>query len=232
MNLHYFQHVPFEGPGRIENWASANKHALTSTNWYLDERPPLHSDIDWLIIMGGPMSIHDTAEYPWLRAEKDYILQAVRERKTVLGICLGAQLIADVLGGNITANKFREIGWFPVARAPDLQNRRLCDSIPEEMEAFHWHGETFTLPPGSERIAGTPACRNQGFVFKDRVIALQFHLEVSIESAAELIKNCHDEIKEEKFIQPAEEMLSNPERFQRSNRNMDAILDYLEAVSI
>lgn len=174
------------------------------------------------------MSVHDVDAHPWLSAEKVYLRRAIDNHKAVLGICLGAQLIAEVLGGAISGNDYAEIGWFPVIRSEQLDHPVLHTIIPPELEVFHWHGETFTLPGKCARIAGSEACSNQGFIFNDRIIALQFHLELTIESASDLIDNCRGDLRVGRYVQTEEQMLSHPERFHRANRVMDAVLGYFE----
>ena len=114
MKIHYLQHVPFEGPGYIEAWASAAGHSLSRTPIYDGTPPPPPESYDWLIILGGPMSIHDEQEHPWLVSEKRYIRRVVESGKPVLGICLGAQHLAEALGARVYPNREREVGWFPV----------------------------------------------------------------------------------------------------------------------
>ena len=228
MKLHYFQHVPFEGPGSVSHWAAANKHELSVPRWHLGETPPPLSDIDLLLVMGGPMSVHDTDRYPWLAKENAYLHSAIEANQAVLGICLGAQLLADALGAEITRNEHPEIGWFPVTRSEQLRHTGLQAIIPPVMEAFHWHGETFTLPHGCTPVAASAACVNQGFLFSDRVIGLQFHLEMTMASTSVLIDNCRDEMVAGKYIQTQAQMLAQADRFQRANLVMAGILEYLE----
>ncbi|MCK7557005.1 type 1 glutamine amidotransferase [Chitinophaga sedimenti] len=114
MNIHYFQHVPFEGLGCIADWIDRKGHQVSVTRWYAGDAPPPHDQTDWLIIMGGPMGVYDAAQYPWLETEKAYIREAIQQGKRVLGICLGAQLIAAALGAKVYPNREKEIGWFPV----------------------------------------------------------------------------------------------------------------------
>ena len=228
MKLHYFQHVPFEGPGSISQWVAGKKHELGVTRWHLGETPPRLSDIDLLLVMGGPMSVHDTHRYPWLTREKAYLHQAIDANRAVLGICLGAQLLAEVLGAEITRNDHPEIGWFPITRSEQLIDTGLQAVMPPVMEVFHWHGETFTLPHECRPVAASAACVNQGFLFKDRVIGLQFHPEMTMESASVLIDNCRDEMVAGKYIQTEAQMLAHGERFRRANLVMEGILEYLE----
>lgn len=229
MQIHYLQHVPFEGLGSIESWALANGHSITVTRLYAGDQFPTLDRFDMLIIMGGPMSIHDEFEHVWLKGEKWFIKQVIESGKPVLGICLGAQLIAEVLGGMVYAGKDKEIGWFPVNLSNEFAATDLGQRFPKTTEIFHWHGETFTLPDGAIRIASSAACDNQGFIFENRVIGLQFHLETTYESALSIIENSRDELIEGPYIQNETEMLGREENFSRNNRLMQVYLEHLEA---
>ena len=189
MKLHWLQHVPFEGLGIIEKWTETNGFEISCTRLFASEQLPEIETFDWLVVMGGPMGIYDYEDHPWLPEEKQFIKMAIDADKTVLGICLGAQLIADVLDAKVYPGPQKEIGWFPIQRtegAPKI--------IPDELTAFHWHGDTFEIPDDAVRLASSEACKNQGFVYNDRVIALQFHLETTPESMEALIENCGDEL--------------------------------------
>ncbi len=226
MKIHYIQHVPFEDLGSIAVWA-ANKNAqISCTRLFKDEPLPELDNFDWLIVMGGPMNIYEDDIYPWLRREKKFIGEAISHGKKVLGVCLGAQLIADVLGAKIYANNEKEIGWFPIKAASNLTDKILRDIFDSDMEVMHWHGDTFSIPAGATRIAESDVCQNQGFIYKDNVIALQFHLETTAASLAKLIDNCHDELVAGTYIQNANDMLAEKERFDRINVAMNNLLNY------
>ncbi len=227
MRLHYFQHVPFEGLGSIEPWAMDMAHEITSTRLFAEDPFPNLDDIDLLIVMGGPMGIYDEDKYPWLPKEKKYIDQAIVNGKIILGICLGAQLIADVLGAKVYPNTYKEIGWFPIQRTPDTAETRIADFLPEQIDAFHWHGDMFDIPLGAVHIAKSAACENQGFVYDDQVIGLQFHLETIEQSAQDLIANCGDELTEGPFIQSPEAIMTEPSRFKKINILMSELLNHL-----
>ncbi len=229
MRIHYLQHVPFEGPGAIELWATGHGHRLTCTRLFAGEALPNLDAVDWLLIMGGPMSVHDETAHDWLRPEKRFIASAISAEKIVLGICLGAQLIAEVLGANVYRNACPEIGWFPVARTPEASTTRVGAVLPEHFEAFHWHGETFDLPPGAAHLATSEACTRQAYAYRDRVLGLQFHLETTRTGAEQLITHCADEIVEAAFIQPAHVMLADHDRFARINDVLARVLDQLAA---
>jgi len=228
MRVHHLQHVPFEGLGSMETVLKRNGHTLTSTHLYKGDNLPYVNDLDLLIVMGGPMSVSDENIYPWLKAEKQFIKEAIKSGKKVLGICLGAQLIATVLGAEVHKNKYREIGWFNVKKTKETSQTVLSDILPESFEAFHWHGDTFEIPAGAKHIAQSEACKNQGFIFDNRVVALQFHLETTIESATALIENCNNELDGSKYVQTEKEILSNIENFKNINQIMSSMLDVME----
>ena len=144
---------------------------------------PLIHEADALVIMGGPMSAND--DYPYLQREIQYIRRAAESGRMLLGVCLGAQLIAKALGASVQANHVKEIGWAPVTFTPAAAQDPLFAGLPETEMIFHWHGETFTLPPGAELLASSDACRNQAFRVGDRIYGLQFHLEVTPAMIAE-----------------------------------------------
>lgn len=228
MNIHYLQHVPFEELGSIEAELKKRKHQLTSTNLYKNEPLPTIDNIDWLIIMGGPMGGHDEDKYPWLQKEKRFIQQAIKSGKIVLGICLGAQLIAAALDAKVYKNRHSEIGWFNIKRHPEAESTILSSAIPPQVEVFHWHGDTFDIPTGAKSLASSAACPNQGFILDNRVVGLQFHLETTPTSAQALINKCRDELDGSVYVQSEEEILADPRKFLRINQIMANVLDCLE----
>ena len=136
-----------------------------------------------MIVMGGPMNIYEEKKYPWLLREKCFIEDATKTGKVVIGICLGAQIIADVLGANVYAGEHKEIGWFPIFRTKEAGESIVFRDFPSELEVFHWHGDSFDLPSGCIRLAESAACPNQAFIYDERVVGLQFHLEVTRQGA-------------------------------------------------
>lgn len=232
MKLHCLQHVSFEGLANIETWALRNSHSVSYTRLFLDPTLPPAADFDWLVVMGGPMNVYETDLYPWLAAEKKFIAEAIAKDKIVLGICLGAQLISDVLGGSVFRNEFKEIGWHPIFLTDEASSSSVFRSLPQQFTAFHWHGDTFHLPPGARKIARSEGCALQAFETNDgRVIGLQFHLESSPESVRLLVDNCGDELVEGKYIQSAREILDGQDACPEVNRLLTAILDNLAATS-
>ena len=226
MHAHVLQHVPFEGLGSIEEWLSHRGARISHTRMFEPSKWPVLDEIDLLIVLGGPMSVNDEAHLPWLRTEKHLIAAAIAGGKAVLGICLGAQLIASALGARVYPGEHREIGWFPVCAAAAAAD---CFAFPARRAVFHWHGETFDLPPGAVHLASSAACRNQAFQLGQRVIALQFHLEVTAPGVAALISQCGDELQpNQPFIQSEAALNAVPASCYASNNAlMASILEYL-----
>lgn len=225
MKMHILQHVPFEGPARIADWASEQGASCARVRVDLGEPlPPLES-VDWLVVMGGPMNVYEEDEYPWLAAEKKTISRAIEAGKTVLGICLGAQLIAGVLGGQVCRNPQKEIGWHPVRLTADARHSAVFSGLPGEFMAFHWHGDTFRLPPGTVRTAESEGCAMQAFEANGgRVVGLQFHVESSRESIRLLIENCGEELVRDRYVQSAEEILNRTDLLAEMDVTMRHIL--------
>ncbi len=228
MKIHYFQHVPFEGLGTIQKWIESHGHLLSVTQFFHDDTLPKIDKIDWLIMMGGPMGVYDENIFPWLAKEKEFISEAIRQNKKVLGICLGAQLIASALGVKVYPNAQKEIGWFPVRVTPDGKSSNLFKNIPQQFTAFHWHGDTFDLPEGAHWLAESEACKHQAFSFDKHVLGLQFHLEVERNNVELLVQNCGNELQKVSFIQSAESMLNANHFFYEIRKSMYHILDRLE----
>ena len=230
LRIHYLQHVPFEGPGFIESWALVRGHRLTATRLYAGHRLPATEEFDWLFILGGPMNVYEESRYPWLAREKRFIGEALREGKVLIGICLGAQLLACVLGAKVTRNPCVEIGWYPVQKASQASQSSLSGFLPDSFPAFHWHGDTFEIPRGAVHLARSEACENQAFAFDERVVAFQFHLESTRESVENLIHSCPEDLAEGPFIQSPLHMLADLGRFRAINDLMADIFDGLAGV--
>ncbi|HQI74103.1 MAG TPA: type 1 glutamine amidotransferase [Smithella sp.] len=226
MRAHYLQHVPFEGLGSIESWLQKSGYEITSTKLFDGPEFPDLRKIDFLVVMGGPMSVNDEGKLPWLVAEKQFIWDTIAKNKPVLGICLGAQLIANVLGARVYPNKEKEIGWFPIHGI--ATNDKTIFEMPASLKVFQWHGETFDLPAGAVRLAKSDVCENQAFQIGTSVIGLQFHLETTPEAARALVSNCGDDLVEAPYIQTDQEIMSaGTETFQSINHLMDEVLSFL-----
>ncbi len=212
MRLHSFEHVPFEDLAKIGVWGQKHGYLLSRTRFYANDSLPSWSEFDWLVVMGGPMNIYEEKRYPWLAQEKAFIADAIAHGKLVLGVCLGAQLIADVLGGPVSPNQFKEIGWLPVSLTAAASSSPLFHNLPSEFIAFHWHGDTFQIPPGALATASSLGCANQAFAYTNKVVGLQFHLESTPASVRKLMDNCGDELVPGPYIQTPAEIIA-PEHF-------------------
>lgn len=233
MKVHIFQHASFEGPGSIDLWLHARQAHVTTTRFYEHDALPTLHEIDLLIIMGGPMSVNDEAALPWLRDEKRFIAEAIAAGKAVLGICLGAQLLASALGARVYPALQKEIGWFDIVARPQgvAGNDQKLFQFPETTRVFHWHGETFTLPDGGFRLAGSAACALQAFQYGSRVIGLQCHLETTPADAEALLTHRREELAAalgNVYVQTPEEIRAEPvATYRQMGVLLTSLLDYI-----
>ncbi len=233
MKIHYLMHVPFEGPQAISTWAKERGYSESYSRLYEDRSLPSADDLDLLVIMGGPMGVYDQEQYPWLKEEKVFIKKVMDAGKACLGICLGAQLLADALGAKVHKNLYKEIGFFPVSLTPLGWNSPIFGRMPATFEALHWHGDTFDMPQGALHIASSSGCANQAFIFDNRIVGFQFHIESTRQGLENLIKNCGDELLTEgEYIQRPEVLLEDNHDFDAMNRVLfiflDDFTDYLQ----
>lgn len=224
MKIHCIQHVPFEGPGAIEEYCAKNNVELTYSHLYKGDKLN-NTNADLIVIMGGPMGIYDDVKYPWLKIERNRLKELVQTDQKIIGICLGAQLLADAFGAKVYKNEKSEIGWFPVKKE---SNEQVITSFQTQEEVLHWHGDTFDLPKGATRIFSTDACLNQGFK-KGGVIGLQFHLEMRPQDVETIVENCRSEIVDGQYIQSAEEILKNKSHYTKNQKLIGDMINELLA---
>jgi len=218
VRIHYCQHVPFEPPAAIAEWAADRDHDLTGSHLHAGHDLPDPDVVDVLAVMGGPMGVDD--DHAWLATERDLIRGVLDTGGSVFGVCLGAQQLAAALGADVYPNDVTEIGWYSVT-ATDAASETLFDSLPAEYTPLSWHGDTFDLPDGATLTATSEACRNQAFVArKGRAVGVQFHLEATPGSVADLVAASDQSTGE--WIQSAERL--------RSSGNYHALHDHLGAV--
>lgn len=225
MRLCYLQHVPFENPGCILDWAQRKHVQVKGAHLYKNEPLPAPDDFDLLVVMGGPMGANDDDIYAWMRPEKRLIDKAIAANKKVIGICLGSQFIADVLGVRVYANAHKEIGWFPISWSDTAKSHLLTKHMPDSLKVFHWHGDTYDLPHGAVHLAESDVCRNQAFLYKEHVLAFQFHLEVKEENVRAMLANCGDELVGAPYIQTRQEILRDMAQCGVVNEKIFVLLD-------
>jgi GMP synthase-like glutamine amidotransferase len=226
MRIACLQHASFETPGNIAVWAEARGHVIATTHLYRGDPLPNLADFDLLVVMGGPMSVNDESEHAWLAPEKELIRQCVAANQFVLGVCLGSQLIANALGSRVYRNHAKEIGWMPLTLLPAASESALA-KLPQQLEVFQWHGETYDLPPGCTHLAQSEACRIQAFDHP-HALALQFHLEVTEDCVKGLIRHCASDIGAGQWEQPREKLIEGEAKNREAARA--ALFDILDSI--
>ncbi|ERO63224.1 type 1 glutamine amidotransferase [Pseudomonas piscis] len=189
MRVLILQHSAAAGPGRINQWLLERATSVHICHVHAQARLPRLDSFDLLILLGGPMSVHDEVRAPWLVAEKRLLRKALSAGKRVLGIGLGGQLLAQALGAQVRPCAASEIGWWPVEKYPSAQDSPLGLALPERLMAFHWHGESFDLPKGALPLYRSAACANQGFIWQERAIGLQCLLQSDLQSIEALLQS-------------------------------------------
>jgi GMP synthase-like glutamine amidotransferase len=207
LRMQILQHEPFEGAGLIEDWARERGHAIAITLVYNNEPLPRPNDFDWLVIMGGGMSVNDEDKYDWLKPEKELIRQTIAAGKIVTGICLGSQMIASALGKKVYKNAAKEIGWYPIQLTHDAKRGNILNSNWHNQFFFHWHGETFDLPDGAVHLASSECCTNQAFCLGTRVYGFQFHPETNTQTLLQMVQSGAQELVKDQFVMEPQETL-------------------------
>lgn len=227
MHIHCLQHVAFENPGTIVEWAKNNNHTISYTYFFEEHFTlPNVADIDALLIMGGYMNVHEETQYPWLVAEKNFIKQAIDANKKVMGICLGSQLITAALGSKVYYAAKKEIGFFPVSFTNEALQHSLFNHFTNPYNVFHWHGDTFDLPVNALLIASTNTCKHQAFLINNNVLALQFHFEMNKTVIEDMLLHDGHELDEEgNFIQTKETIRQQFHHLQQNKKDMFLLLD-------
>ncbi|WP_138754407.1 type 1 glutamine amidotransferase [Paenibacillus sinopodophylli] len=223
MNIVAFKHFEFDDEEAFRTWVNHNGHHLVM------REPSLGVDLGWideldlLVICGGPMSVYEEELYPWLVEEKQFVQHAIALGKKVLGICFGAQMIAELLGSPVYKNEHKEIGWHTVNRTSDEHS--WLSGLSESFLSFQWHGDTFDLPNDTRLLAYSDACKVQAFAYEDHVLALQFHLETTPACMEEMFANWYAELIEAPYIQSAEQIRSCYGQSKQSHKALHRILD-------
>ncbi|NQY79918.1 MAG: type 1 glutamine amidotransferase [Candidatus Caenarcaniphilales bacterium] len=228
MKVCILQHVSFEGPAMILDWVKEKGFEYEIIKLFEGQALPALNSFELLVVMGGPMSVHDEAEFAWLKEEKVFIKSAIDLGKKVLGICLGAQLIANVLGAEVTKAENKEIGWFPVELNESFKQKPLLSEIDDKLNVLHWHGEGFSIPNGADLIFSSEGHQNQAFTYGGNVLALQFHFEMNENTLKDILENTgdiQDAKPEDKYIQSENEVLDGLRYRGICKKNLFRLLD-------
>ena len=225
MRIHYIEHAFFESPGVIEKWARDRGHEFGRTQSYANDKLPEASDVDFLLVLGGPQSPIRIQEYPYLTAEIKFISAMIARNRPVVGLCLGAQLIAEALGARTRKSPEKEVGVFPIQLTDDGRKDPLFEGFPAEFDVMHWHNDMPDIPEGATLLARSAGCPHQAFRFGDRTYGFQFHMEISGESIVPLLENAAGDLTPGKYTRTAAEILSFD--FEPMNRRMTRVLDRL-----
>lgn len=193
MNVLIIKNIVTEGPGTIGDYLRANNYPYSIIDLQRGTPLPDIAAFTHLVIMGGPMAVYEMDLHPFLVEEAKFIETAIKAKKRILGICLGAQMLARVFGARVYPGKEKEIGWYDVSLTSDGIADPLMSQLKipgkEVAEVFQWHGDTFDLPQGATLLASSPICTNQAFKYTEHVYALQFHIEVTPEIVHDWLRN-------------------------------------------
>ncbi|MNI25274.1 GMP synthase [glutamine-hydrolyzing] [compost metagenome] len=223
MNILILKHFGLGNDDVVHQWALERGYEA----WIREPATGLSKkefdEADAIVIMGGPMSVYEEEAYPWLIQEKEYILEAIRQEKNVLGICFGAQLLAEILGGRVYRHAHKEIGWHRITRTGE--EHPWLQELPEDFYSFQWHGDTFELPPGAQWLAQSEGCRNQAFAYNDRTVGLQFHLETTPDSIELMLHHWKDALRDAPYIQTAGQIVTEMDRSEKAIGILYSILN-------
>jgi GMP synthase-like glutamine amidotransferase len=227
MHIHCLQHVTFENPGTIVEWAKNHHHIISYTHFFEENFTlPNVNAIDALLVMGGYMNVDEEEKYPWLVAEKQFIKDVTAVNKKVMGICLGSQLIATALGSKVYYASEKEIGFFPINFTSEALQHSLFNHFTNPYNVLHWHGDTFDLPRNATLIASTGACKHQAFLIGTNVLGLQFHFEMNETVIEDMLLHDGHELEEQgNFIQTKEIIRQHYHHLQQNKKDMFLLLD-------
>ena len=224
MRVHVLQNEDKEFIGSMKSWFEDKGYVVNTTHVYAGDPLPGVDEFDWLIIMGGSMSVYETDRYPWIEKTKQLIKDTISLEKRVLGICLGGQLIASASGAKVYANSAKEIGWFPIMKTDEI-----AAWLPDDSELLCWHGDCFEFPVGATPFAHTEITPCQGFTLNPKVWALQFHLEVDEETPEIFLGASGGDIGTGPYIQSYAEISEAHLNINRSRDIMHALLEQIDS---
>jgi GMP synthase-like glutamine amidotransferase len=226
MKIHLLEHDPPDFQTNIDVWAAKRGHDLSRTEVFRGALFPDPYDYDWLMVMGGSQHAWEETLHPWQVGEKKAITQALAAGKPILGICFGAQLLAEVLGGKVFPHRQKEIGWHPVRKTPEGESSPLLYSVPDRFLTFHWHSDHFQLPEGAVRLAASDCSENQAFSHPAYpILGLQFHPEYTREMVGQFTREFGAEWQPGPFVAGREPILSQTGTVPDTYWLMEKILD-------
>lgn len=230
MRIHLLEHDPVDfSLTNIAVWAMKKGYQVTKTDVFKMEQLPSLYDFDWLMVMGGSQHTWEEAANPWLHREKEFIAEVLANAKIVLGVCFGAQLIAEILGGRVLPNKHNEIGWYEVSLTTEGRNSFLFKGIPKTFVTFHWHSDHFSLPAGCPRLAFSEATENQAFIREGSpVVGVQFHPEYTRELIKYSSQKYGHEWIQDRFVSGKEAVLTQTEQLPDTYWLMETLLDNID----
>jgi len=220
-------HADYEEPLFIKDWLSMHNIPYQEVRICKSEPFIDPESVLMLVIMGGPMNIYEYEQYPWLKEERDYIRKILSGNIPALGICLGAQLLADVSGGTVTRLNEPEFGWYTLSRAftpTDLKHKEL---FPDSLTAFQWHQDTFSLPPGAIHLYASESCSNQGFLLNDSIIGLQFHPEMQDKSIIGFLDQVEKDTSISESSYPKSDIINKISIYREGNEFISGVVRYL-----
>jgi GMP synthase (glutamine-hydrolysing) len=202
MSALIIKHIDIEGPGLVEYCLRQGKLPYQILNLTPRVHLPKLEEITHIVLLGGPMNVYEEDRYPFLREEDLFIKEAIQRGKAILGICLGAQLIAKALGAKVSKAPAKEIGWYDVSLTEIGSQDPLFSSLPKTFSVFQWHEDTFEIPKGGKLIATSSPVPHQAFRYGEKVYGLQFHLEVTEGMIGEWLDTYEEESKGLQLSQP------------------------------
>jgi GMP synthase-like glutamine amidotransferase len=223
MRIHCLLHSHLGGEIYLPIWAAEHGHVWKSSVVPSAPALPGCDDLDCLVVLGGPMSVWEEDKHPWLTAEKRFLESLIEVGKPILGVCLGAQILADLLGARTYSAALGEIGWHRVEATAESRSHSVGSALPDAFETFLWHGDSFDIPDGAVHIARSAAFESQAFVW-NQVLALQFHLEVRPDWVRRIVARDGGGLTDSRFVQSQKTILDKPEKLYRAN---NAIMDRL-----
>jgi len=180
MSILFIQHVENEGPGIFKQVLDEHAIPFHTRKTFSSINFVLPADCRGVIVLGGPMNVDEESDYPFLAEEKAFIRELIRKDIPLLGICLGAQLIAQAAGGRVYKAEEKELGWYQVKLTEEGEGDSLFHGFPRSYAVFQWHGDTFEIPPQGEWLVTAEGCPSQGFKIGKRAYGIQFHLEADV----------------------------------------------------